>query len=211
MLGTWAKKGQGSLLSAINELIMLLQCSAEAVVGRRDWLLYSLLYAAIYVVTNMWNFNFQFTSLGAFFFQLIQNQTNKSKQGNKNEQTNEQSSKKYNQKRKQRVEKINQQTRWREPPLPNTYTEDDNDEPSNLKMTISILPISYLVLNALNIILHTLMVYSLLSLYAHSKHKVQRIYLINMSCCHTIVNLVELCRTVPHFINLSPYSRYSLG
>lgn len=74
--------------------------------------------------------------------------------------------------------------------------------PSTIKMNYVLL-FSLLFLNALNVILHSIGAYLLLSLYATCKYKIQQIYLIHLSISECLINFLEIVRTVLDLINLN--------
>lgn len=65
-----------------------------------------------------------------------------------------------------------------------------------------------LILNITNVFIHAWGTYALLSVYKNSRHKPQRVYLINLSLCELLLNLLEAIRNIPEL--LSPSSQGNL-
>lgn len=68
------------------------------------------------------------------------------------------------------------------------------------------LQIILLILNVTNAVVHTIGAYALISLYPASRHKPQRIYIINLAISEALVNSIEVIRDIPEFLTLSPES-----
>ena len=61
------------------------------------------------------------------------------------------------------------------------------------------------MLNMLNVVLHTIGTHALVSIYGRSRHKPQRLYIINLSVCEGLINLLEGIRNVPEFFSISSH------
>ena len=60
-----------------------------------------------------------------------------------------------------------------------------------------------MILNSLNIILHTTGSTSLIALYGKCKCKTQRLYIINLSLTTALLNFLELVKNIPDFVGIS--------
>ena len=81
----------------------------------------------------------------------------------------------------------------------NTTDSSKYDEDRELSRTSELfgLQIFALILNILDVLLHSLSIYALLSLYSKCRKKVQRLFLIHLSISIALVNAVEFCRKLP--------------
>ena len=66
---------------------------------------------------------------------------------------------------------------------------------------------SLLFLNVLNVLLHAIGVYLLISLYRTCKYRTQQLYLIHLSISEALINFLEICRTVPELIKFTGHSK----
>ena len=70
------------------------------------------------------------------------------------------------------------------------------------QMIDSILSIILLILSLVNVCVHSIGAYLLISLYGTSRHKAQWIYLVNLSICECVMNILESIRVVLKFVSL---------
>ena len=66
-----------------------------------------------------------------------------------------------------------------------------------------LLTVILLLLNISNMLLHSIGMYALVSLYRSSPHKPQFLYLINLSACESLFNFLAVFRGIPRLIPLS--------
>ena len=73
-----------------------------------------------------------------------------------------------------------------------------------------VLNIILFCLNLLNVVIHTIGTYALVSLYGTSRHKPQRLYIINLSICEGILNFCQWVRNMPEFVSISSHTKLTV-
>lgn len=61
-----------------------------------------------------------------------------------------------------------------------------------------------LVLNVINVVLHSIGIRALITVYSRCRQKQQRLYIINLSFCELLMNLIEFVRNILNMISFSP-------